>query len=198
MEFDDTRLPDHPDVREAFRIASFFQSVRDVTTPDHVAYRGANVLDINARAAEILNDCVDDPKPAQVAIALIFLTPAIMQPHRLSGKMSDEAVDLAREWKDLSRRPKDALQGATRDIRQVMTAVDIALLEHALDNADEIDIAQFPDNLQETQETRKKIGDIDAPKLAERLGDALDNAEKWLESQLTPNAPRDRFGGHAP
>jgi hypothetical protein len=131
MDFEDSKLPDHPQLREAFKKAVFDSSLAQRSNP-HLTDDGFSPgsLSLLTRAGEVLAESLTAADPDVVACAVLFLTSGFGQPElirRSVGGTLPKTAALCQEWRDVQTR-KILLNDASPDLRQVIMAVNTALL----------------------------------------------------------------------
>jgi hypothetical protein len=192
MDFKDTGLPDHRATQLAFERALFQVAVHsfgDSQTQD--TGMGPGSLKLLVRAGQVLNETIPSADPEQVAAAVLFLNLAFQEPSGIKRAFGNELPKVcawAQEWRDVNRGRR--LEDASLELRQIVTAVNIALIEGFKNNLPSLNVNELREDLAEKDLMARQIGDIQAPALAAKFRQVRDEIDRLLAQP--PRAARPR------
>jgi hypothetical protein len=211
MKFEDTKLPDSSLLRLAFKNAAASVALENIDCPEAEDIGlGNNSIRQMVRAGEILKETVSAASEEQIAAALLFATFGFTDTYTVKSRLSANIASkndifpkylpqetifqvcaLSQEWAAVNA-DEIPLAKSSLALRQVITAVNTAVLEGLKNNFASLEKSLMQDQINAFGAMAHDMGDIQAPALTDkftRLHTELGQALKVAQSRA-PGAPR--------
>jgi methyl-accepting chemotaxis protein len=190
MNFEDTNLPDCRAAHIAFEKAKYQAAAvnRGKPQPWEDTGMGAGSLKLFVRAGEILTETVPSADPEQIASAVLFLNVGFQEPdlmQRAHGRALPRVCAWAQEWHNINSG-EASLKKASLKLRQIVTAVNIALMEGLKNNLPDLNVNKMLKDLAEKDLMAEETGNLRAPALRKKFRQMRDELGQLLDA-MQPN-----------
>lgn len=189
MKFEDTGLPDHEAIRIAFKRAEIEAAVNNMGQLANAGGRKQRPLELFVRAGKVLHETYPAAHPEQIAAAILFLSHGFQEPAALicRAHKSDlpQVCTWAQEWSEINNlsNGEAPLKGASLELRQIITAVNIAMIENFKNNLSALSVHDVRENLAEKDLIAKEVGDLKVP--------ALEDMFRQVRGEIAPLIKRE-------
>ena len=143
-----------------------------------------------------MNETIPSADPEQVAGAVLFLNEGFQKPALIQTAYSRKLPKVckwAQEWRNINTG-ETRMEDASLEFRQIITAVNIALIEGMKNNLRDLAVGDVRKDLDEKDLIAKQVGDIQAPPLDAKFKQVRGEIEKLLGRETQKSARRWRFG----
>ena len=163
MKFEDTKLLDHKAVRAVYKKAQFESVMNNMMQPPR-----EDKLKASVRAGEILHETIPSADPEQIAAAVLFLNLGFQEPtfvKRAHGRDLPKVCGWAQEWREAIGAQ---MHNASIELRQIVTAANIALIEELRNNLPLLDANNVRIDLVKIDLITRQTGNLQSPALEEK------------------------------
>ena len=188
MKFEDTLLPDHEAIRTAFKRVQIAAAVSNMGSVQQAEIK-RRPLELFVRAGKILHETFPSADPEQIAAAMLFLDPGFQKSVWITRTYKNELPKVcawAQEWDEVNSNGNVHLDKASLELRQIITAVNIAMIESFKNNMHALDAHDLQKDLAEKDLIAGQVGALQPPALAEKL--------QQVRSEIAPLLAEDSKG----